>query len=63
MDKMASRITSLSIIYLGVYSGADQRKYQSSASLASNAEKCFHLMTSSWRNQFKTKQSKIELHV
>ena len=29
-----SQITSLTIIYLTVYSGADQRKYQCSASLA-----------------------------
>ena len=34
MDTMASEITSLAIIYSGVYSGADQRKHQSSASLA-----------------------------
>ena len=31
---MASQITSLTIVYSTVYSGADQRKYQSSASLA-----------------------------
>ena len=31
---MASQITSLTIIYSTVYSGADQRKHQSSASLA-----------------------------
>ena len=31
---MASKITSLTIVYLSVYSGADQRKHQSSASLA-----------------------------
>ena len=34
MDTMASQITSLTIAYSTVYSGADQRKYQSSASLA-----------------------------
>ena len=34
MDTMASRITSLTIVYSTVYSGADQRKHQSSASLA-----------------------------
>ena len=34
MDKMASQITSLTIVYSAVYSGADQRKHQSSASLA-----------------------------
>ena len=34
MSMMASQITSLTIVYSTVYSGADQRKYQSSASLA-----------------------------
>ena len=34
MSAMASQITSLMIIYSIVYSGADQRKHQSSASLA-----------------------------
>ena len=34
MGVMASQITSLTIIYSTVYSGADQRKHQSSASLA-----------------------------
>ena len=34
MGAIASRITSLKIVYSSVYSGADQRKYQSSASLA-----------------------------
>ena len=34
MGTMASQITSLTIIYSTVYSGADQRKHQSSASLA-----------------------------
>ena len=34
MSAMASQITSLTIVYLTVYSGADQRKHQSSASLA-----------------------------
>ena len=33
MDSMASHITSLTIVYSAVYSGADQRKNQSSASL------------------------------
>ena len=63
MGAMASQITSLTIIYSTVYSGADQRKHQSSASLAfvqgihrdrwiprTNGQlrgKCFHLMTSS----------------
>ena len=34
MTTMASQITSLIIVYSTVYSGADQRKHQSSASLA-----------------------------
>ena len=63
MGAMASQITSLTIVYSTVYSGADQRKHQSSASLAfvwgihrgrwiprtkcQLRGKCFHLMTSS----------------
>ena len=34
MDTMASQITSLTFFYSTVYSDADQRKHQSSASLA-----------------------------
>ena len=34
MGVLASQITSLTIVYSNVYSGADQRKHQSSASLA-----------------------------
>ena len=34
MSAMASQITSFTIVYTNVYSGADQRKHQSSASLA-----------------------------
>ena len=34
MGAMASQITNLTIIYSTVYSGADQRKHQSSSSLA-----------------------------
>ena len=34
MSAMASQITSLTIVYSNVYSDADQRKHQSSASLA-----------------------------
>ena len=63
MGTIASQITSLTIVYSVVYSDADQRKHQSSASLAfvwgihrgpvnsrTNGQlrgKCFHLMTSS----------------
>ena len=64
MGAIASQITSLAIVYSTVYSDADQRKHQSSASLAfvwgihrdrwiprtkgQLRGKCFHLMTSSW---------------
>ena len=34
MDAMASQITSLAMVHSTVYSGADPRKHQSSASLA-----------------------------
>ena len=34
MGSIASQITGLTIVYLSVYSGADQRKHQSSVSLA-----------------------------
>ena len=34
MTVMASKITSLTVVYSTVYSGTDQRKHQSSASLA-----------------------------
>ena len=34
MGKMASQITSLTIVYSTVYSGADQTKHQNSVSLA-----------------------------
>ena len=34
MSAMESQITSLMIVYSSFYSGADQRKHQSSASLA-----------------------------
>ena len=64
MSPMASQLTSLTIVSSTVYSYADQRKQQSSASLAfvwgihrdrwiprttgQLRGKCFHLMTSSW---------------
>ena len=63
MGRVASQITSLTIVYTTVYSDADQSKHQSSASLAfvwgihrdrwiprtkgQLRGKCFHLMTSS----------------
>ena len=62
MTTMAFQITSLTVVYSAVYSDADQRKHQSSASLAfvwgihrdrwiprtkgQLRRKCFHLMTS-----------------
>ena len=64
MTTMASQIISLTVVYSTVYSDADQRKHQSSASLAFEwgihrdrwiprtkgqlRGKCFRLMTSSW---------------
>ena len=59
---IASQITSLTVVYSTVYSDADQRKHQISASLAfvwgihrwiprrkgQLRGKCFHSMTSSW---------------
>ena len=64
MGTMASQITSLTIVYSTVYSDADQRKHQSSASLAfvrgihrgpvNSPHKWpvtrFHLMTPSWQS-------------
>ena len=63
MTTMESQITSLTVVYSTVYSDTDQRKHQSSASLAfvkgihrdrwiprtkgQLREKCFHLMTTS----------------
>ena len=64
MSAMASQINSLMIVYSAVYSGTDQRKHQSSASLAfvrgihrwpvnsphkgPVTRKIFYLMTSPW---------------
>ena len=64
MGAIASQITGLGIVYSAVYSDADQRKHESSASLAfvwgihrdrwiprtkgQLRGKCFHLMMSSW---------------
>ena len=64
MTTMASQITSLTVVYSTIHSDGDQRKHQSSASLAfvwgihrdrwiprtkgQLRGKCFHLMTSSW---------------
>ena len=68
MGTITSQITSLSIVYSIVYSDVDQRKHQSSASLAFvrgihggpvNSPhiwpvrgKCFHWLTSSWGPAF-----------
>ena len=62
MTTIVSQITSLTVVYSTVYSDADQRKHQSSASLAfvwgvsrwiprtkgQLRGKCFYWMTSSW---------------
>ena len=61
MGTMASQITSLAIVYSPVYPGADQRKHQSSASLAfvwgihrsPAREFPAHMMTSSNGNIFR----------
>ena len=74
MGVMASQIISLTIVYSTVYSGSDQRKHQSSASLAfvrgihrwpvnpphkgPVTRKSFHLMTSSC--YFHSEQGKSE---
>ena len=62
MSAMVSQIIGVSIVFSTIYWGADQRKRQSCASLASlcgnwiprtNGQyrgKCFHLVTSSWNN-------------
>ena len=66
MTTIASQITSLTVVCSIVYSDADERKHQSSVSLAfvwgihrerwiprtkgQLRGKCFHLMTSSWVN-------------
>ena len=71
MTTMASQTTSLTVVYSTVYSDADQRKHQSSASLAfvwgidrdrwiprtkgQLRGKCLHLMTSSC-NHWQTQQ-------
>ena len=68
MGAIASQITNLRIAYSTVHSEADQRKHQSSASLAfvrginrwpvnsphkwPITRKCLHLMTSSWVQSF-----------
>ena len=61
MSTMASQITSLSIVYSTVYTGADQRKHQSSALLAfvwgihrgpprPTANYCRSYLTLQWRH-------------
>ena len=73
MTTIASQITSLAFVYSTVYSDADQRKHQSSASLAfvwgiprdrwiprtkgQLRGKCFHLMTSSWMGHQQVQRS------
>ena len=78
MTTIASQITSLlMVVYWTVYSDPDQRKHQSSASLAfvwgihrdrwiprtkgQLRGKSFHLMTSSWGTQFSDYSSNTEL--
>ena len=66
MTTIASQITSLTSVYSTVYTGADQSKHQSSASLAfvhklPVTRKMFHLMTSSYMRQY-TRQIVFKLH-
>ena len=79
MTTMASQITSLAVVYSTVYSDADQRKHQSSASLAfvwgihrdrwiprtkgQLRGKCFHLMTSSCNKNTLSHQLAVWLEV
>ena len=51
MVSMASQITRLAIVYSAVYSGADQRKYQISASLWPVMRKMFPFDDVSWMDQ------------
>ena len=75
MGAITSQITSLTIVYSTVYSDADRRKHQSSASLAfvwvihrdrwiprtkgQLRGKCFHLMTSSCTGVIKNKSTEL----
>ena len=62
MDAIASQITSLTIVYSTVYSGADQRIHKSSASLAfvrgmaNNAEN----VSIWWRHHDKNSITQVE---
>ena len=78
MGAIASQITSLAIVYSSVYSDANQRKHQGSASLffvrgihrgpwipRTNDQlrgKCFHLMTSSWSKCANRRATSIRKH-
>ena len=71
MTTITAQFTSPTVVYSTVYSDADQRKHKSSASLAfpwgihrdrwiprtkgQLRGKCFHLMTSSWKKYFLTR--------
>ena len=75
MTTMASQVTSLTVVYSTVYSNADQRKHQTTASLAfvwgihrdrwiprtkgQLRGKCFHLMTSSWTTSVCQRENSI----
>ena len=79
MTTMASQITSLTVVYSAVYSDADQRKHQSSASLAfvwgihrdrwiprtkgQLHGKCFHLMTSSCTKGLKQNEKQLQVFI
>ena len=68
MTTMAAQITSLTVVYSTVNSDANQRKHQSSASLAfvwgihrDRWIQCFHLMTSSCYIKTSMRQSGVYL--
>ena len=78
MGAIASQITSITSVYSIIHSDSDQRKHQSSASLTfvrgihrgpvnsphkwPVTRKCFHLMTSSWRESKTTQFTDAKLH-
>ena len=63
MGAMASQITSLTIVYPNVYSGADERKHQSSASLAALLQLQLHSRLNTWLQWFGQRQLTDETRI
>ena len=63
MDAIASQITSLTIVYSIVYSDADQRKHQSSASLEFSAQMASNAENVSiwWRHHARLIENKYQM--